>query len=108
LFAKSTLRSRFVFPPVTEWKGFAIAAFCGLVAVACLQFISSSSKLAAGPRALTSVLYSVEVVAAALLCGTVIWACIKVVRGQLAPEPKESVLWFASIAVVLVTASRMF
>ena len=57
---------------------------------------------------LISLQYGVVLVIAGLSCGLVVWTGLRIFQGVgSAPEAKESVLWFAAVLVVLVTAVRM-
>lgn len=99
---------RMSLPSVDEWPGFFAAVFCGVVAVAAMNLMNGSSATSFGERAFSSVKDAAVLVAGGLTCGFIVWAGRRVFQGEhFAPQPKETMLWFACIVVILVTALRM-
>jgi hypothetical protein len=97
------------FPRIDGWAGFLLAVLCVALGAAAFDFISSAGTAARGSRALGSLEYGGTLVACALLVGLVIWAGLRIFKGNDgAPEGKETVLWSACLLVTLVTGLRMF
>jgi len=96
------------FPPLYQWSGFLLATLGVMLGAAAFDFISAAGTQSVGSRAANALQWAGQLVLAALCCGFVLWLCIRLVKGgDVAPEPKESVLWSASVIVIIVTAVRL-
>ncbi len=94
---------------IDEWAGFALAASCVVLGAAAFEFFTTTSALAATPRAWGSLQYGIKLVLGALVFGIVVWSGLRAAKGSAgAPEMKETVLWSASLLVTLITALRMY
>jgi hypothetical protein len=101
-------KSALAFPRVDEWTGFLLGTFGVMLGAAAFNFISTASTLAVGPRVLGSLEYGGKLVLAALVGGLIVWGAMRIIKGEDAPEAKETVLWSACLLATLVSAVQMF
>jgi CDP-diglyceride synthetase len=92
---------------VESWWDFIIGAVAFLAIAGAFEYANSTSPHAAGLHALDALGFAVKLLAAALIGAGLLWLGIRAVKGEGAPDLKDTLLWNASLIGSLVIGLRM-
>lgn len=93
---------------VRTWLQFSLGAGLLLLIATGIDFANTAARGALGAQALSSLVFSLELVAGAAAAATALWLVLRLVKGKLAaPYFGDSVLWNAYLITALVLMLRL-
>ena len=89
------------------WWDFVIGAVVFLAVAGAFDYANSTGQYTPGTQLLDSLGFAVKLLVAAVAGAAVLWLGIRAVKGEDAPDLKDTLLWNACLIGAAVTGLRM-